>query len=79
MNIFQETIINEECSQVICVFDELILLLHYAKQNIHMKRKTWTSVAAVVLIALLLWWLFWAILADEDINEMELQNTEIVE
>ena len=37
MNIFQETIINEECSQVICVFDELILLLHYAKQNIHMK------------------------------------------
>ena len=37
MNIFQETIINEECSQVICVFDELILLLHHAKQNIHMK------------------------------------------
>lgn len=37
MNIFQETIINEECSQVICMFDELILLLHYAKQNIHMK------------------------------------------
>ena len=44
-----------------------------------MKRKTWTNVAAVVLIALLLWGLFWAILADEDINEMELQNTEIVE
>lgn len=41
--------------------------------------KTWTRVAAVVLAALLLWWLFWAIQADEDINEMELQNTEIVE
>jgi hypothetical protein len=27
----------------------------------------------------LLWWLFWAILADEDINEMEMQNIEIVE
>ena len=41
--------------------------------------KTWRKVAAVVLAALLLWWLFWAILADEDINEMEMQNTEIVE
>ena len=41
--------------------------------------KTWRKVAAVVLAALLLWWLFWAILADEDIKEMEMQNTEIVE
>ena len=41
--------------------------------------KTWTRVAAVVLAALLLWWLFWAILADVDMNEMEWQNTEIVE
>ena len=41
--------------------------------------KTWTRVAVVVLAALLLWWLFWAILADEDMNEMEWQNTEIVE
>ena len=41
--------------------------------------KTWRKVAAVVLAALLLWWLFWAILADEDINEMEMQNIEIVE
>ena len=41
--------------------------------------KTWRKVAAVVLAALLLWWLFWAILADEDINEMEMQNTEIGE
>ena len=41
--------------------------------------KNWTRVSAVILAALLLWWLFWAILADEDINEMEMQNTEIVE
>lgn len=41
--------------------------------------KMWTKVAAVILAALLLWWLFWAILADEDINEMEMQDTEIVE
>ena len=41
--------------------------------------KNWTRVAAVILAALLLWWLFWAILADEDLNEMEIQNTEIVE
>ena len=41
--------------------------------------KNWTKVAAVILAVLLLWWLFWAILADEDINEMEMQNTEIVE
>ena len=41
--------------------------------------KTWRKVAAVVLAALLLWWLFWAILADEDISEMEMQNIEIVE
>lgn len=44
-----------------------------------MKQKTWTRVAAVVLAALLLWWLFWAILADEDINAMEMDNTEIIE
>ena len=41
--------------------------------------KTWTRVAAIILAALLLWWLFWAILADEDIDGMEMQNTEIVE
>ena len=41
--------------------------------------KMWTRVVAVILAALLLWWLFWAILADEDINEMEMQDTEIVE
>ena len=41
--------------------------------------KTWTRVAAVILATLLLWWLFWAILVDENINEMEMENTEIVE
>ena len=41
--------------------------------------KTWTRVAAVILAALLLWWLFWTILVDENINEMEMENTEIVE
>ena len=44
-----------------------------------MKQKTWTRVAAVVLAALLLWWLFWAILADEDAQQIEMQDTEIVE
>ena len=31
-----------------------------------MKRKLWIRIGAVVLAALLLWWLFWAILIDED-------------
>lgn len=44
-----------------------------------MKQKTWTRVAAVILAALLLWWLFWAVLADEDVQQMEMQDTEIVE
>lgn len=44
-----------------------------------MKKNAWTRVAAVVLAALLLWWLFWAILADEDINEAQIEQTEIVE
>ena len=38
-----------------------------------MKQKTWTRIAAVVLAALLLWWLFWAILADEDAQQIEMQ------
>ena len=41
--------------------------------------KTWTRVAAVVLAALLLWWLFWAILADEDMQQMDETNVEIME
>ena len=44
-----------------------------------MKQKTWTRVAAVVLAALLLWWLFWAIQADEDAQQIEMQDTEIIE
>ena len=44
-----------------------------------MKTKIWIKVLAIVMAALLLWWLFWAVLADEDINEVELQDTEIVE
>ena len=44
-----------------------------------MKDKTWTKVAVVVLIALLLWWLFWAVLADEEINEVGVSTIEIVE
>ena len=44
-----------------------------------MKRNRWSRVAAVVLVALLLWWLFWAILADEDMQQMDETNVEIVE
>jgi hypothetical protein len=31
------------------------------------------------LAALLLWWLFWAILADEDMQQMDETNIEIME
>lgn len=41
--------------------------------------KTWRKVAAIVLIALLFWWLFWAIMADEEENIMEIPASEIVE
>ena len=44
-----------------------------------MKQKTWTRIAAIILAALLLWWLFGAILIDEDENALELPNTEIIE
>lgn len=44
-----------------------------------MKQKTWTRVAAVILAALLLWWLFWVVLAEEDAQEMDMQEIEIVE
>ena len=37
-----------------------------------MKRKLWIRIGAVVLAALLLWWLFWAILIDEDENDQGL-------
>lgn len=44
-----------------------------------MRRNTWTRVAAVILAALLLWWLFWAILADEEVQQMDVSNVEIME
>ncbi|MDO4425708.1 MAG: hypothetical protein Q4D17_08110 [Planctomycetia bacterium] len=44
-----------------------------------MKQKTWSRVAAVILAALLLWWLFWAILADEDMQQVDESNIEIME
>lgn len=44
-----------------------------------MKRNKWSRVAAVVLAALLLWWLFWAILADEDMQQVDETDVEIME
>ena len=44
-----------------------------------MKRNRWSRVAAVVLAALLLWWLFWVILADEDMQQVDETNVEIME
>ncbi len=44
-----------------------------------MKRNNWSRVAAVILAALLLWWLFWAILADEDMQQLDETNVEIME
>lgn len=44
-----------------------------------MKRKLWIRIGAVALAALLLWWLFWAILIDEDENDQGLPETEQIE
>ena len=44
-----------------------------------MKRNRWSRIAAVILAALLLWWLFWAILADEDMQQIDETNVEIME
>ena len=44
-----------------------------------MKRDWITKTGAVLLIILLLWWLFWAILADEDANALELPDAAQVE
>ena len=44
-----------------------------------MKRNKWSRVAAVILAALLLGWLFWAILADEDMQQLDETNVEIME
>lgn len=44
-----------------------------------MKRKLWVRIGAVALAVLLLWWLYWAILVDEDENEQSLPATEQIE
>ena len=44
-----------------------------------MKRDWIAKTGAVLLIILLLWWLFWAILADEDANALELPDAAQVE
>ena len=44
-----------------------------------MRQRIWTRVLGTLMGALLLWWLFWAILIDEDENEVNIPETEIVE
>lgn len=44
-----------------------------------MKRKLWIRIGAVLLAVLLLWWLYWAILVDEDENEQEMPATEQID
>lgn len=44
-----------------------------------MKRKHWIRIGAVVLALLLLWWLSWALLIDEDENEAGFPETEQIE
>lgn len=44
-----------------------------------MRQRIWTRVLVTLMVALLLWWLFWAILIDEDENEVSIPETEIVE
>ena len=44
-----------------------------------MRQRIWTRVLVTLMVALLLWWLFWAILIDEDENEVNTPETEIVE
>ena len=43
-----------------------------------MKQNVWTRIVAIILVALLFWWLFWAILIDEDEKQMELPETEVI-
>lgn len=40
------------------------------KKNVCGTNSWMVRVGAVLLAALLLWWLYWAILADEDANEL---------
>lgn len=44
-----------------------------------MKRTFWVRIGVAVLAMLLLWWLYWAILIDEDENEQGLPETEQIE
>ena len=44
-----------------------------------MRQRICTRVLVTLMVALLLWWLFWAILIDEDENEVNIPETEIVE
>ena len=44
-----------------------------------MRQRIWTRVLVTLMVALLLWWLFWAILIDEDENQENIPETEIVE
>ncbi|WP_455671979.1 hypothetical protein [Phocaeicola sp.] len=44
-----------------------------------MKNRLWIRIGAIVLAVLLLWWLYWAILVDEDENEQGLPATEQIE
>lgn len=44
-----------------------------------MRQRIWTRVLVTLMVALLLWWLFWTILIDEDENEVNIPETEIVE
>ena len=44
-----------------------------------MKQNWMTRMGAALLVILLLWWLFWAILADEDANAVELPDAAQVE
>ena len=44
-----------------------------------MKRKFWIRIGAVALAVLLLWWLYWAILVDEDENELGVPETEQID
>lgn len=43
-----------------------------------MKRRFLVRLGAVLLALLMLWWLFWVVLADEDETEQERPETELM-
>ena len=55
------------------------MMAHYDSERANLERKLWIRIGAVLLAGLLLWWLFWAILIDEDENEQSLPETEQIE